>query len=186
MPLAFALLGIAVLFVTSGLKGQTIADVFGGKSTGTLDPSGAHFTPEQLLGVNTSELTPTGGEVAVGLTGKVAALKAACTRMAAEGKQYKWAGGHLGFSQDGPWDCSGAVSQALHEAGFPIAAPLVSTAFMAYGKPGPGKHVTIAANPSHVFLIIDGQSWTTTSVGSSPKWKPHTTQGFVLRHPDGY
>lgn len=52
MPLAFALLGVAVLIVTSGLKGGTVADAFAGRLNSPLDPSGPQLpTPEQQLGV---------------------------------------------------------------------------------------------------------------------------------------
>lgn len=68
MPLAFALLGVAVLIVTSGLKGGTIADAFAGRLTNPLDPAGPQPpTPEAQLGVNSSDLVPVPGALPGGL-----------------------------------------------------------------------------------------------------------------------
>lgn len=62
MPLAFALLGVAVLFVVSGLKGGTIADAFAGRLTNPLDPAGP--APLDLSGA-----TDTGNAIADQLAG---------------------------------------------------------------------------------------------------------------------
>lgn len=75
MPLAFAFLGLAVLLVTSGLKGGTVADAFAGRLNNPLDPTGPH-TPEQQLGVDTANLTNVPGALPGGLvaTGGAALL----------------------------------------------------------------------------------------------------------------
>lgn len=71
MPLAFALLGVAVLIVTSGLKGGTVADAFAGRLNNPLDPSGPQPpTPEQQLGVDTGNLTDVPGAIGGGLVAK--------------------------------------------------------------------------------------------------------------------
>jgi hypothetical protein len=60
VPLAFALLGVAVLLVTSGLKGGTIADAFAGKLNNPLDPSGpqAPDTTEANATLEASQSVP--------------------------------------------------------------------------------------------------------------------------------
>lgn len=67
MPLAFAFLGLAVLLVTSGLKGGTIADAFAGRLTDPLSPSAGLPSPEQLLGVDTTSLSDVPGAIGGGL-----------------------------------------------------------------------------------------------------------------------
>src|ERR1700730_8430170 len=52
-------------------------------------------------------------------------------------KPYVWGGGHGSFSDYG-YDCSGAVSFALHYAGL-LDAPLPSNDFRRYGKRGRGR-----------------------------------------------
>jgi hypothetical protein len=63
VPFAFALLGLAVLLATSGLKGSTIADVFSGKATDPLDPTGAHFTPLDLSSLGPLTDVPGGAQL---------------------------------------------------------------------------------------------------------------------------
>jgi hypothetical protein len=83
MPFAFALLGVAALFVISGLKGGTIADAFAGRLTDPLNPKAGLPTPEQLLGVDTADLTDVPGAITGGLVGKGgAALLVGCGKVA--------------------------------------------------------------------------------------------------------
>jgi hypothetical protein len=65
VPLAFALLGVAVLVVTSGLKGGTIADAFAGRLNQPLDPAGP---PPLPFGVDSGDLTDVPGDLADTLT----------------------------------------------------------------------------------------------------------------------
>ena len=34
---------------------------------------------------------------------------------------------------------------------------------MSYGAPGPGKRITIYANPGHVYMVIDGRRFDTSA-----------------------
>ncbi|MEA2478100.1 MAG: hypothetical protein QOJ07_22, partial [Thermoleophilaceae bacterium] len=99
---------------------------------------------------------------------------------------YKWGGGHGSF-QDSGYDCSGSVSYVLHGAGL-LSSPLDSGAFMSWGAPGPGKHITIYANSGHVFMTIDGRRFDTGYGGHGNRWASGSrpTAGFVVRHPPGY
>ncbi|MEA2457233.1 MAG: hypothetical protein QOC95_205 [Thermoleophilaceae bacterium] len=98
---------------------------------------------------------------------------------------YRYGGGHGSF-QDSGYDCSGSVSYVLHGAGL-LSSPLDSTAFMSWGEPGPGKHITIYANPGHVFMTIDGRRYDTGYGGNGNRWASGSrpTGGFVVRHPAG-
>src|SRR4051794_5971064 len=101
-------------------------------------------------------------------------------------KPYRYGGGHGSF-QDSGYDCSGSVSYVLHGAGL-LSSPLDSTAFMSWGAPGPGKHITIYANAGHVFMTIDGRRFDTGYGGEGNRWASGSrpTGGFVVRHPPGY
>jgi hypothetical protein len=125
--------------------------------------------------------------------GSLEDLVAEADRMIALHQPYVWGGGHAAFSADGPWDCSGAISQLLHHLGMLDGAPLDSTGLMSWGAPGRGKDFTVYANPDHVFLIVErgehqGDAWGTASrdlegqPGSGPLWHHHTTAGFTARH----
>jgi hypothetical protein len=102
---------------------------------------------------------------------------------------YIWGGGHARWWDRG-YDCSGAVSYALHGAGL-LETPLVSGSFMTWGEPGPGRWITIYANRQHVYAVIAGLRWDTggdVAGTTGPRWhaEPPYPQGFVVRHPAGY
>ena len=99
---------------------------------------------------------------------------------------YKFGGGHRTFDDTG-YDCSGSISYALHAAGL-LKYALDSSAFMSYGEPGPGRHVTIYANPGHAYMVVDGRRYDTSALretGSRWTSKPRSPSGFVVRHPPG-
>ena len=100
---------------------------------------------------------------------------------------YKYGGGHGSFTDSG-YDCSGSVSYALHGGGL-LSSPIDSGAFMSYGAPGPGKHITIYANPGHVYMTIDGRRYDTSArseTGSRWTSTPRSTAGYTVRHPRGF
>jgi cell wall-associated NlpC family hydrolase len=103
------------------------------------------------------------------------------------GRPYVWGGGHASFYDDS-YDCSGAVSFALFGGGL-IPRPLTSGELMGWGAPGPGRWITVWANPSHTFVEIAGLRFDTVGAeqGSGPRWHLATvsTDGFVARHPPG-
>lgn len=101
-------------------------------------------------------------------------------------KPYKYGGGHARWEDDG-YDCSGSVSYALHGAGL-LASPLTSGGFMRWGAPGPGRHITIYASPSHVYMVVDGRRFDTTGrdeTGSRWQASDRSSAGYVVRHPPG-
>jgi len=103
------------------------------------------------------------------------------------GRPYVWGGGHASF-YDNSYDCSGAVSFALFGGGL-IPQPLTSGDLMRWGAPGPGKWITVYANPGHTFVEIAGLRFDTVGAeqGTGPRWHLATvsTSGFVARHPPG-
>jgi hypothetical protein len=105
---------------------------------------------------------------------------------------YIWGGGHASFIAKG-YDCSGAVSYALHAANL-LAVTQVSGQLAHYGAPGPGKWITVYANAEHVFMVVAGLRFDTRNNIeniSGPRWKmaaPEATilPKFAVRHPAGF
>jgi peptidoglycan hydrolase CwlO-like protein len=99
---------------------------------------------------------------------------------------YIWGGGHGSFESSG-YDCSGAVSFALHGGGF-LESPLDSTGLETWGEPGPGHWITVYANAEHAWMVIAGLAFDTVA-GPGPRWHPElvdSPEGFIARHPPGY
>ncbi len=82
---------------------------------------------------------------------------------------YIWGGGHGSFESSG-YDCSGAVSYALHGGGL-LESPLDSTGLETWGEAGPGKWITVYANAEHAWMIIGGLAFDTVG-GPGPRWHP--------------
>jgi hypothetical protein len=105
-------------------------------------------------------------------------------------RPYIWGGGH-GQWWDRGYDCSGAVSFALHGARL-MGSPLTSGSMETFGSPGPGRWITIYANASHAYAVIAGLRWDTAGdeSGTGPRWHEGTAAAaggtFVARHPSGY
>src|SRR5829696_4826304 len=99
---------------------------------------------------------------------------------------YIWGGGHGSFESSG-YDCSGAVSYALHGGGF-LESPLDSTGLSTWGEAGPGQWITVYGNAGHAWMTIAGLAFD-TSGGAGPRWHPEpvsSTEGFIARHPPGF
>jgi peptidoglycan hydrolase CwlO-like protein len=104
-------------------------------------------------------------------------------------KPYLWGGGHGSFVASG-YDCSGAVSYALHGGGL-LDSPLDSSGFMAWGSPGGGRWITIFTTPGHMYAVIAGLRFDTGGPGggNGPRWSTvmrSDASSFVARHPAGY
>jgi hypothetical protein len=100
-------------------------------------------------------------------------------------KPYRYGGGHARWKDKG-YDCSGAVSFALHAAGL-LKTPMPSGPLARqWGTPGVGQWITVYANPSHAYVVIAGLRWDTSAVGeplnqgSGPRWRR------TARSPAGY
>jgi cell wall-associated NlpC family hydrolase len=121
---------------------------------------------------------------------KLVALMAAANDVAR--KPYVYGGGHGRNAgeiwTDSAYDCSGSVSYALAAAGY-LDGPETSGTLMSFGKPGPGKWVTIYANAGHTFMVFAGLRFDTSGrQNTGTRWQPadaRSYSGFTVRHPVG-
>ena len=117
----------------------------------------------------------------------VAAIEAA---NAISGMPYVWGGGHGSFDSSG-YDCSGAVSYALHGGGF-LSSPLDSTGLGYWGEDGAGNWITVYANSGHAWMMIAGLRFDTSDTGGDgPRWSASASswesgQSWAVRHPAGF
>lgn len=97
---------------------------------------------------------------------------------------YRLGGGHGSFVDDA-YDCSGSVSYALATAGL-LDVPLTSGELMKWGVRGPGRWLTVYANPGHVFMTVGGVRFDTSGRAGlrGSRWQPlqREVRGFVARH----
>ncbi|HEY1712382.1 MAG TPA: peptidoglycan-binding domain-containing protein [Solirubrobacteraceae bacterium] len=112
-------------------------------------------------------------------------------------KPYRVGGGH-GKWNDSAYDCSGAVSFALHGANL-LSAPEDSTQLESYGSAGQGQWMTIYADSAHTFIVIGGLAFDTahwgptTPSGTGPRWLTASNVlsnlqdggHYIIRHPSG-
>lgn len=144
--------------------------------------------------------------LASGLAAAGAEAPAAVQAMVAAGNRlhssaYLYGGGH-GTSLDTlqpAYDCSSAVSYLLHAAGELGSSSLDSTGLARYGAPGPGRYVTIYANPAHAFIYVAGLRFDTVedpaydsgpnSGQPGPRWRVSPSvpdwASWIVRHPVG-
>jgi len=102
------------------------------------------------------------------------------------GLPYRFGGGHRSFSDSG-YDCSGSVSYALHGGGL-LSVPKDSSEFMSWGAPGPGRYITIYANPGHAYMVVHGRRFDTSGAGNGGsrwQWEQRSSAGYTVRHPPG-
>lgn len=164
----------------------------------------------RFQGSGTEEIAAGGAEcvgAAVGSNEAVAKMVAEADRLSRRRPQSEYVyGGSHGITptpRNGPFDCSSAVSHLLQVAGF--KNPTMSTVgFETWGKPGPGRWVTIHNKPygddTHVFLEFhrgvtppNRRYWGTSGIyaGLGPGWITESMfsasylAGFELRHPPG-
>jgi cell wall-associated NlpC family hydrolase len=170
---------------TSALAGSTGGTAPGGSQSGSSDTGGAQYSPEQqapagsqAMLANGKAYAPAGAPTAV-----VRAIRAG-NRL--QHKPYLYGGGHRSFKSPA-YDCSGAVSYALHGAGL-LASPLDSTSLMSWGSTGPGGWITVYANPRHAYAVIAGLRLDTSGTGGQgPRWltAQRDPSAFTARHPAG-
>jgi hypothetical protein len=99
---------------------------------------------------------------------------------------YRWGGGHRAFASRA-YDCSGAVSYALHGGGL-LETPLDSRSLMRWGETGPGAWITVYTNPRHAYVVIAGLRFDTSGPGErGPRWRNggRANTGFRARHVPG-
>jgi hypothetical protein len=118
---------------------------------------------------------------------RVKAVIAAANKI--RSKPYVFGGGHARWWDRG-YDCSGAVSYALHGGDF-IESPLPSGPMAKWGEEGEGRWITVFSNPGHAYAVIAGWRWDTsgsTNGETGPRWREESrsSAGFIARHPAGY
>jgi peptidoglycan hydrolase-like protein with peptidoglycan-binding domain len=117
---------------------------------------------------------------------EVKAVIDAANRIA--GKPYKYGGGHAKWEDSG-YDCSGSESYALRGGGF-VDASLTSSDFESWGAAGKGAWITSYASSGHSFLVVAGLRFDTgwNNSGKGPRWSEQMrpSDGYVVRHPDGF
>jgi hypothetical protein len=101
-------------------------------------------------------------------------------------RPYVWGGGHRSWFSRG-YDCSGAVSYALHGAGL-LGVTMVSGQLADWGEKGAGRWITVYANRVHVFMVVAGLRFDTRGdpLGTSgPRWHRSRADStkFTPRHP---
>jgi hypothetical protein len=110
-------------------------------------------------------------------------LIAAANMVSAANFAYLWGGGHESLqARFGPFDCSGAVSYVVQQAGYKVPTS-VSGAISSWKFPaGPGR-VTIFYNPVHTFMRIGNRYF-----GTSGFARPGGGAGWfdVNKLPEGY
>ncbi|HMS73459.1 MAG TPA: hypothetical protein PKB03_10535, partial [Baekduia sp.] len=129
--------------------------------------------------------------VSVGTTTSPADAPAVVAKVIAAGNAiaglpYIYGGGHGSFRAAG-YDCSGSISYALAAGGL-LDSPLASGPFMSWGKPGPGKWITVYANPGHAYMVVAGRRFDTSALrGGGTRWtnEMRSSAGFVARPPPG-
>jgi hypothetical protein len=154
----------------------------------SLDQVRAELRASGLAGKATQgTLTPDG--LAIAPTGAPAVVQ----QMINAGNQiahlpYRFGGGHATY-QDNAYDCSGSLSFVFIEAGI-LTTTVDSSELMRMGASGPGKWVTIYANPGHTFMYVAGLRFDTVALAvTGSRWSDRSpeegTGGFAVRHPPG-
>jgi cell wall-associated NlpC family hydrolase len=158
-------------------------------SGGTAAPSAA--TPDSPAAVPGTKARLVDGLAIppAGAPPAVQAVIAAANRISA--RPYKWGGGHGAWASSG-YDCSGAVSYALHGGGF-LDSPLDSCGLKRWGEWGRGSWITAYTNRGHAYAVIAGQRWDTSGNRrgvSGPRWhkslRAPTSSRYAVRHAPGY
>jgi hypothetical protein len=112
------------------------------------------------------------------------------------GKPYVYGGGHgIPLDEVAPsYDCSSSVERLLWGGGLvPADFDADSATLESFGRPGPGRWVTIYASATHVFMYVAGLRWDTHDAAGPGDgtagigWHPliREADGFVVRHPAG-
>jgi len=112
------------------------------------------------------------------------------------GKPYLYGGGHgLPLDEVAPaYDCSSSVEHLLYGGRLlPVGYDAASGELESFGRPGPGRWVTIYASADHVFMYVAGLRWDTHNAAGPQDgsagigWHPlvRSSAGFMARHPEG-
>ncbi len=101
----------------------------------------------------------------------------------AKGHGYCYGGGHGSF-ESSCYDCSGAVSYALHGGGL-LDSPRDSNGLARWGRSGRGRWITVFAHSGHAYAKFAGLRFDTSMTpGAGPGWSDEmrSARGFAKRH----
>ncbi len=101
---------------------------------------------------------------------------------------YRYGGGHLTY-EDTAYDCSGSISFVFAAAHL-LNSTVVSGQLMNWGKPGPGKWITVFANAGHTFMYVAGLRFDTVALAETgSRWSnrppDENLSAFAVRHAPG-
>ena len=102
---------------------------------------------------------------------------------------YIWGGGHMTY-QDTGYDCSGSLSYVLAAAHL-LDRTMTSGELENWGRPGPGKWITVFATGGHTFMYVAGLRFDTVALAETgTRWSANSADepdlgSFVERHPAG-
>jgi cell wall-associated NlpC family hydrolase len=102
---------------------------------------------------------------------------------------YIWGGGHMTYEDTG-YDCSGSLSYVLAAAHL-LDHTMTSDQLMRWGRPGPGKWITVFATDGHTFMYVAGLRFDTVALAETgSRWSNRSADepdlsSFVQRHPAG-
>ena len=102
---------------------------------------------------------------------------------------YRYGGGHVTY-QDTAYDCSGSISYVFQAAHL-LSDSVVSGNLMSWGDRGPGKWITVFANPGHTFIYVAGLRFDTVALAErGDRWSTRAADEpdlstFAVRHPPG-
>jgi cell wall-associated NlpC family hydrolase len=180
LSISIALLAVLAIAATFAASAQ--AETPGGVSTTTPEVAPPTAPPGKAILVKGRAIPPADAPPAVKKV--IAAANKIRT------KPYIYGGGH-GRWWDSGYDCSGAVSFALH-GGSLIDTPMPSGSLAGWGSAGKGRWITVYANGGHAYAVIAGLRWDTAgnNSGTGPRWhkslRAAASGPFTTRHPDGY
>ncbi|HUC08644.1 MAG TPA: hypothetical protein VMR96_11215 [Solirubrobacterales bacterium] len=183
-----ALVALAAIAAMPGARAWA-ANAPGGVSTHTPEPE-TNTEPSAEATAPASKAIIVRGRAIAPLNAPAAVKRVIAAANKIRAKPYIWGGGH-GRWWDAGYDCSGAVSYALH-GGALLSSPLPSGPMETWGLAGKGRWITVYANAGHAYAVIAGLRWDTAgnTSGTGPRWHESTTAAaggrFVARHPEGY
>jgi hypothetical protein len=184
----------------ANLLGQSVAPTGSPLALPGTNPDPAACAPAALAGV---PLTPgssasllANGQAAAPENAPLAVKQIISAGNQIVGKPYLVGGGHgLPLSDVAPaYDCSSSVEHLLYGPRLlSVMYDAASGQLESFGRPGPGRWVTIYASADHVFMYVAGLRWDTHNAagagdgGPGIGWHPliRSSAGFVARHPVG-
>jgi cell wall-associated NlpC family hydrolase len=142
------------------------------------------------MSANSDQATLTPGGLAVAPVGAPAEVQ----EVIAAGNEiarlpYRYGGGHMTY-EDTAYDCSGSISYVFAAAHL-LDRTVVSGDLEDWGKPGPGKWITVFANGDHVFMYVAGLRFDTVALAETgSRWSDRAAdepdiKTFSVRHPAG-